>query len=148
MKKWLSVILLLAITLGLCACGGEGSGETAPAEGLKIGYARESILPEGQVNMSGGGNQAQRVSTGYLDILYATCLAITENGTTILLYSTDTLCSKSKWTAEARKLISEATGVCRKPISRSAAPTPTPALPLAVASRWFCSGSPFTWTHW
>lgn len=113
MKRFICVILLLAITLGLCACGGTGNTgeETTPAEGLKIGYARESILPEGPVNMSGGGNQAHRLSTGYLDILYATCLAITENGTTILLYSTDTLTAKGKWTTEARKLISEATGV-------------------------------------
>lgn len=117
MKKFLCLCLSLLMVLSMVACGGSGSaGEngnaTAPkAEGLQIGYARESIMPEGQVNMSGSGNQAHRISTGFLDILYATCLAISENGNTILLYSTDTLTAKSGWTRQARLLISGATGV-------------------------------------
>lgn len=109
MKKIITVVLVLAIVLGLCACG--GSGESKAPEGLQIGYARKDFMPEGGVNMSGSGNQANKISTGYLDILYATCLAISENGTTILLYSTDTLTAKTNWTTEARQLISEATGV-------------------------------------
>ncbi len=109
MKKIITVVLTLAIVLGLCACG--GSGESKAPEGLQIGYAREDFMPDGGVNMSGSGNQAHKVSTGYLDILYATCLAISENGNTILLYSTDTLTAKMNWTEEARKQISEATGV-------------------------------------
>jgi len=117
MKKILCLCLSLIMVLSMVACGGSGdAGEngstTAPkAEGLQIGYARESIMPEGQVNISGSGNQEHRVSTGYLDILYATCLAISENGNTILLYSTDTLTAKNSWTATARQLISTATGV-------------------------------------
>lgn len=114
MKKLISVLLMLAIVLGLCACG--GSGETASTEpeapkGLQIGYGRESIMPQGQVNMSGSGNQEHRISTGFLDILYATCIAITEGDSTILLFSTDTLTAKSNWTGEARILISAETGV-------------------------------------
>lgn len=107
MKKLITVFLVFVMVLGLCACG---AGESK-TEGLQIGYARESILPEGQVNISGGGNQAQRVSTGYLDILYATCLAVSEDDTTVLLYSTDTLTAKTAWTNEARQMISKATGV-------------------------------------
>ena len=59
MKKILSVLLMLAIVLGLCACGGTGeSASTEPEapKGLQIGYGRESIMPQGQVNMSGSGN--------------------------------------------------------------------------------------------
>ncbi len=114
MKKVISLILTFAIALGLCACGGSGDngGSTEPkADGLMVGYARESILPNGQVNMSGLGNQGSRISTENLDILYATCLAISENGTTILLFSTDTLTAKDNWTNEARLNISKATGV-------------------------------------
>lgn len=113
MKKYLSLLLVLTMLLGLCACGNSGGSEQtdAPAAGLQIGYARESILPDGQVNISGYGNQEHRISTGFLDYLYATCLAITENGNTILLYSTDTLTAKEGWTNDARQLISEATGV-------------------------------------
>ena len=113
MKKFIACFLTFVIVLGLCACGNSGSGETTQpaAQGLQIGYARESLLPSGSVNMSGYGNQEHRVSTGYLDIIAATCIAASENGNTVLLYSTDTLNSKSNWTAEARSLISEATGV-------------------------------------
>lgn len=113
MKKIISLLLLLALTLSLCACGGSNTAETEPAAytGLQMGYARESIMPEVPVNISGSGNQAHRLSIGYLDILYATCIAITEGDTTILLYSTDTLAARTPWTNEARTLISEATGV-------------------------------------
>ena len=114
MKKFLSVLLMLAMVLGLCACGGNGETATTEPEapkGLQIGYARESIMPVGQVNISGSGNQEHRVSTGYLDILYATCIAITEGDNTVLLFSTDTLTAKANWTGEARRQISTATGV-------------------------------------
>ena len=113
MKRILACLLTFVIVLGLCACSNSGSGETTqPAvQGLQIGYARESLIPSGNVNMSGYGNQEHRISTGYLDIIAATCIAASENGNTVLLYSTDTLNSKSNWTAEARSLISEATGV-------------------------------------
>jgi len=114
MKKILSVLLMLAIVLGLCACGGSGEGGSTEPEtpkGLLIGYGRDSIMPQGQVNISGSGNQEHRISTGFLDILYATCIAITEGDSTILLFSTDTLTAKSGWTAEARILISAETGV-------------------------------------
>ena len=113
MKKIMAILLSCAIVLGLCACGGSGSSseETKPAEGLQVGYGRASIMPEGNINISGGGNQAQRVSNGYLDILYATCIAASENGNTILLFSTDTLSAKNAWTQNVRKQINEATGI-------------------------------------
>ena len=114
MKKVIAILLMLAIVLGLCACGGSGeeAAQTEPAyQGLQMGYARELIMPEKQVNISGSGNQEHRVSTGFLDYLYATCIAITEGENTILLFSTDTLTAKSSWTGEARRQISGATGV-------------------------------------
>ena len=112
MKKVWSFILILAVIFSLCACGDNGgSGETKAPEGLQVGYARESIMPEGQVNISGAGNQQHRISVGFLDYLYATCIAVSENGNTVLLYSVDALSSNKVWTEEARKLINEATGV-------------------------------------
>ena len=113
MKRILACLLSFVIVLGLCACAGGAGGtdETQAPQGLQIGYARESLLPNGNVNMSGYGNQAHRISTGYLDIIAATCIAASENGNTVLLFSTDTLTAKDNWTAEARRLICQATGV-------------------------------------
>ena len=113
MKKLIAYLLTFVIVLGLCACTGSAGGaeETQAPQGLQIGYARESLLPNGNVNMSGYGNQQHRVSTGYLDIIAATCIAASDGKTTVLLFSTDTLNAKTNWTAEARNLISQATGV-------------------------------------
>lgn len=118
MKRFLACFLVFVLTLGLCACSNSGSEDTtaAAAEGLHVGYARESLLPNGQVNMSGYGNQAHRVSTGYLDVIAATCIALSENGNTVLLFSTDTLTAKDNWTSTARALINEATGVPKENI--------------------------------
>ena len=77
------------LVLSLCACGGSGEPEqtnhVGQPGGLMVGYARESIMPTGQVNLSGSGDNATRISNGFLDILYATCIAVSENGNTVLL---------------------------------------------------------------
>ena len=125
MKKIASIILVLAMVLGLCACGGtgEGSGDTAAVEGLQVGYAREKIMPETEVPLGGYGNGVNRISTGYLDYLYATCIAFSENGETVLLFTQDLLRSVQSWTNEARDLITGATGVPADHIQFSATHT-------------------------
>ena len=75
---------------------------------LRAGYARESITPNFEVNMRGYGNDAHRISTGVLDTLYATCLALQDGEDTILLYSTDLLCSEALWVVEAREMLNKA----------------------------------------
>ena len=129
MKKIIAILLTVCIVLSLCACGGNGGAEETTAaapQGLQVGYARESIMPDGQVNMSGSGNQEHRISTGYLDILYATCTAFRDGDTTVLLYSTDTLTAKWGWTNEARQMISRETGPCQER---------APSTTMAVASK-------------
>ena len=115
MKKFLSVLLMLAMVLGLCACGGNGETATTEPEapkGLQIGYARESIMPVGQVNISGSGNQEHRVSTGYLDILYATCIAITDaEGNTAIIYGMDLVSSGAGVFETVRNSLSQEYGI-------------------------------------
>ena len=114
MKKLLSLLLVLVMTLSLCACTGGGNGETtepAASQGLQVGYARESITPGNGVNMRGYGNDAHRLSTGFLDYIYATCIALKDGDDIVLLYSTDLLTSDLNWTNEARASINQATGV-------------------------------------
>lgn len=126
MKKLISLVLVLIMVLGLCACGGNGeggnSGSTAK-EGLHVGYAREKILPVGQVPLGGYGNSANRISTGFLDYPYATCVAFTEGEDTVLLISTDLLRTTTSWTNTARDQIHAATGIPQQNIQIAATHT-------------------------
>jgi len=78
---------------------------------LQIGYARASITPADGMNMRGYGNDAHRLSTGALDTLYATCIALRDGDTTILLYSTDLLCADADWTKQAREMLNAELGI-------------------------------------
>ncbi|MBR4864253.1 MAG: hypothetical protein IKU07_06735 [Oscillospiraceae bacterium] len=87
MKKIISLLLVLMMLLGLCACGGGEGGKNY--EGLQVGFARESILPDQLGVQIAGGDAAARLSDGYIDEVAATCIAIREGGETILLYTID-----------------------------------------------------------
>ena len=78
---------------------------------LQAGYARASITPGDGMNMRGYGNDAHRLSTGALDTLYATCIALRDGDTTILLYSTDLLCADADWTKQAREMLNAELGI-------------------------------------
>ena len=109
MKKILSLILALIMVLSMCACSGGGSG-SKPS--LLVGYGRADITPTANTPLGGYGNAAQRLSNGFLDPLYATCMAFTDAaGNTILLFTQDLLGTNSRYTKEARELIASATGI-------------------------------------
>jgi len=90
MKKILSVLLLLALSLSLFGCAAGGEPEAQTPKGLLVGYARENITPTESVPMGGYGNTDKRWSKQYLDYLYATCIAVTgANGESVILYTMD-----------------------------------------------------------
>ena len=110
MKRFLAILLTVMMILGLCACGGSAAGEEQTAyTGFQVGYAREDIMPDGDIGMSGYGNPEVRRSTGYRDILYTTCLAFSEGDQTILHFSADVI--SFPVTGPIREAISEKTGV-------------------------------------
>ena len=112
MRKLLSLMCVFVLVLGLCACSIGGGEATQPAaQGLQVGYARASITPGGNVNMRGYGNPEHRISTGFMDYLYATCLALKDGEDIVLLYSTDMLCAEVSWTQLARTRINAELGV-------------------------------------
>lgn len=110
MKKFLCIFLSVILLLCLCACGAseEKPGENAAAEGLQVGFGRESMMPRGSCWL--GGNGEGRVSEGFSDMSYVTCVAITEGEETILLYTADII-SPGDWLGNTEKAITEATGV-------------------------------------
>lgn len=81
-------------------------------EQLKVGYSRVDYTPEIPVPLAGYGNTHKRMSQGWYNRIYATGIAITDAaGQTLLLLGNDQIRCVQSWTDEARKRITEATGV-------------------------------------
>lgn len=115
MKKLISIFLLLAMVLALCACGEKNpEAETVKTstDQFSVGYARIDITPQTSVPMAGFGNTSKRMSQTIRDNLYATAIAICDGeGTTMVFLSTD-LQRASDITVEAlRPAVSQATGI-------------------------------------
>lgn len=111
MRKFISILLTLCVILGLCACGGNGKGgANEKAEGLQVGFGRKPIMPDTTGVLLGGMESDKRYSTGYLDELSVTCIAISEGEETILLYTCD-LIVVSQEVYDAKESITEATGI-------------------------------------
>lgn len=96
MKKLISLLLCAVLVLGLCACGASGTAATtaattaAPEARFSVGYGRVDITPEKPVALMGYGRTTERMSTGYLDPLYFSCVAMRDTeGNTILMLSVD-----------------------------------------------------------
>ncbi len=112
MKKWIAGFLLVSLLLSLCACGGDAAEPTAPAaQGLQVGFGREKIMPEGSVPLAGYADTSKRMSVGYRDYLYITCIAFTEGDETVLMVTQDLFKSEEGWADQARALITNATGI-------------------------------------
>lgn len=103
MKKIIALLLCTIMILSLAACGSSaapagttaGAGTTGAAndstEGqFLVGYSKVNITPSYSVPLRGYGDTEKRMSTGYTDYIYATCVAITgTNGETVLAYGID-----------------------------------------------------------
>ena len=111
MKKYIALILAFVLILSLCACApSEGSKEEA--KGLQAGFARESIMPpSGKIALAGYGGAENRISNSFLDTLYATCVALSDGTTTILLYHLDLIYTPVDMAKAGQAVISEATGI-------------------------------------
>ena len=100
MKKVICLLLAALMLLSMAACGASegGAAETTEAKegGFRVGYGKANITPETGVPMGGYGRSDQRISTGTLSYLWATCIAITDaDDNTILLYGLD-LCNSAE----------------------------------------------------
>lgn len=94
MKRFLCLTLAVLLALGLLACGGNAEKEEGKAEKpawagqFAVGYGRADVTPDHSVGMRGFGDVRQ--STGVLNKLYITCIAVTdETDNTVLLYTFD-----------------------------------------------------------
>lgn len=107
--KIFAIVLTFAMLLTIVSCGENKvaeskvtisrklvAGETVPdndptaTDGFRVGYGRTEIMPEDPIPLDSYGNAAERISTGFLNELYFSCIAITdEDGKTMLLMSHD-----------------------------------------------------------
>ena len=110
MKKWMALFCALCLVLSLCACGEKGETEKK-TDSLQVGFGKASLMPEGSVPMAGYTDTTKRMSTGFRDMLYATCLAFTEGEQTVLVFTQDLFKAEESWVNEARVNIAKKTGV-------------------------------------
>lgn len=119
MKRFLSLMLALLLVLGLCACGSgsgaqgnagnQGGGDSGLAEGqLLAGYSKVNITPEDPVPLSGFGNTDQRISTGFTEYIWATCVAVTDaSGNTAIFIGLDLVSTSATVFTTLREAIAE-----------------------------------------
>lgn len=118
MKKFLALMLAFAMMLTVCACGGNEGDKpeasdtqketAAPADGLRIGFNKQNITPEETVPLSGSASRGN--STGIVDYLFATCLAISNGEDTALIFGMDIQNAYSP-TSTWRNAVSRATHI-------------------------------------
>ena len=117
MKKFLSLLLALMLVLSLGACGNSETADTEATEDantkvLQVGFNRQSILPKNPIGVQiAGGDAANRICTGFQDEVSATCIAISKDGETYLVYTCDFMVIYDSIIAPVKSAITEKTGV-------------------------------------
>ena len=118
MKKLISIMLIIAVVFSLAACAGGSSAaqgtEAQTQENSKFmaGFGKADITPEGSVNMAGYGDQATRLSNGFVSYLEARAVAIKDENDDIMVFIvTDISFAYNVVGASAIKAISKQLGV-------------------------------------
>ena len=88
-----------------------GNGLSMQTESFLAGIGREVMTPDFPVYIA-GGEDPSRVSTGAMEDLYATCIALTDlKGRTALIFTVDMQSVSSIFGSEAKASVSAATGI-------------------------------------
>ena len=132
MKKILSVLLVLAMVLSLCACGGKG--DTTP-KAFSVGFGRVDITPTASASLH--GYSELRNSMGVYNKLYATCVAMADTtGNTVLMYAVDLIFVDTKMAEKYVAQVSEATGIPASNIMASGSHTHSAPTPNGNGTYW------------
>lgn len=110
MKKLICLFLTFVLVLGLCACG-SSEGGSAKNAGLQVGFSRKSITPTQTGVQIAGGDASSRLSTGFLDEVAATCIAISKGEDLFLIYTMDFMVLNEGAVKAIKPVIAAATGV-------------------------------------
>ncbi len=107
MKRFISLLLVTVLVLGLCACGESGKAEKS----LQVGFNRQSITPTENGVPIAGGDSSARPSEGFLDEVTTTCIALSKNGETYLIYTCDFMVLYARVIDPIKQVINDATGI-------------------------------------
>ena len=80
-------------------------------KGLLAGFAKIDITPDYPIGLGGYSNAEKRISEGIVDRIYSTCIALTEDDQTVLLYTVDNCGMSSATIAKFREQLSPAVGI-------------------------------------
>lgn len=108
MKKLICMLLAALMIFSLCACGGSEDGEAKSS--MQVGFGKSNMMPETTVTIA-GGEDPNRLHTGYLDYLTASCVAFSDGTDTVLLYTIDMQCLTTTFIGGVKQTISRETGV-------------------------------------
>lgn len=124
MKRIIAYVLLIVLTAGLLGCKStpiQPETATTQVSTFSVGYAKVDVTPDFSVPLNGYGNIETRMSTGFLDRIYATCVAITdERNETVLLFAYDMASADPKFLTTLRASVSQKTGVAEHNIMLTA----------------------------
>ena len=88
--------------------------------GLKAGFAKIDITPDFQVGLGGYSNAETRRSEGIAERIYASCIALTDGGETILIYTIDNCACNHDTAEKIRGAVTATTGIAGEKIFCSA----------------------------
>ena len=114
MKKIVALILILAIGISILGCSpkSEKEPENSLPNGFLVGYGRGCTTPQENVPLGGFGTSKTRIMNHVLDDIFATAIAMTdEGGKTVLLICVDMQRIADDLIALYREMVSTATGV-------------------------------------
>ena len=78
---------------------------------LLVGFAKVDMTPDYPVRLAGYSDDEHRISQMVVEHIYTTCIAVTEEKETILLYTADNLSCNHYMAEEIRLAVTAATGI-------------------------------------
>ena len=114
MKKALTLLLCTVMLVSMfIACGtSEEGNQTDKITSFSVGYSKVDITPSDPVPLAGFGDNNERISTGALDPICATCIAFSDtDGNTVIVFGLDMLNTPVDIVKLAREQINAATGI-------------------------------------